>query len=334
MISIIIPVHNGAAYIKECFKHIKALAHSEYEVIVVDDGSSDGSRAIAKEMGFTPLCNDRPAGPAASRNLGAGNARGEVLFFVDSDVYLKANTLQHLESLLNARPDAAGVVFIYSLEHPNKGIVSRYKNFSIRTEEMAKPELTPCFRFSAFAIKKEAFRAIGGIDDAPCCEELEFGLKLAEHNLTLYLDKEVNVIHAKRYSLWGLLKGDFLRAYNYFKILFANRRRVVKNYAGMKGTFHLPLAQLLGVGLAGLFLVSSFFYAAGINLFLFCLAIIMIALSQAAFLKSACRAYGLRFAWGAFFLRNLEILIGEAAIAAALAAIFFKRHNGKKCLLI
>jgi len=113
-----------------------------------------------------------------------------------------------------------------------------------------------------------------------------------------------------------------------------NRQRIIRNYAGMKGTFHFPFIQLLGVGLAGLFLTCSFFYATGLNLSLSFLAIAAVAISQGVFLKSAYQAYGLRFAFAAFFLRNLEIRVGEAAIVVALIAIFSKIRKNKLCLFI
>lgn len=329
MISIIIPMHNASKYIGTCLQHISRLKFADYEAVIIDDASTDNSYDIAKQAGFTPIRRDLAGGPAVARNLGAQNSKGEFLFFVDADVYLNPDALDRFMCSMNAYPEAAGAVFIYSLEHPNKNLVSLYKNFSIRTEEMGKPDFTPAFRFSAFGMKREALETIGGFDDALCCEELEFGLKAKEHNLSFYLDKGGNVIHAKSCSFRELVRGDFIRAFTYFKVFLKNYKRILKNYSGMAGSFHAPIIQLIGVALVGVFLISSFFYTPAVNLAL-CLATLMvIALAQIKFLKAAYRAYGLTFTAAAFLLRNLEIAIGEIALVCAMVNSLFKKGQKK-----
>ena len=90
-ISVIIPVHNGAAFLRLCLEAVAAADYRSYECIVVDDGSTDDSRTIAAEFSMPVRIikiADGPRGPAYARNRGAEVATGEILFFVDADVVI------------------------------------------------------------------------------------------------------------------------------------------------------------------------------------------------------------------------------------------------------
>src|SRR4030095_12829041 len=98
-ISVIIPVYNGAAFLRSCLEAVVATDYASYECIVVDDGSTDGSRTIAAEFPMPVRVvdiSDGPRGPAHARNRGAQLARGDILFFVDADVVLAGGALRRL----------------------------------------------------------------------------------------------------------------------------------------------------------------------------------------------------------------------------------------------
>lgn len=98
-VSIIVPVYNGSEYLEECLRSILCQDYSNLEIIVVDDGSTDDSASIAKNIAS---CDQRiivltqvNAGPGAARNLGLGHASGEYILFVDADDLLKHNTVSN-----------------------------------------------------------------------------------------------------------------------------------------------------------------------------------------------------------------------------------------------
>lgn len=105
LISIIIPVYNAGKYLPQCLDSVVNQTYKNIEVILVNDGSSDGSETICQRY-----ANDYPhinyikrenAGASASRNYGVGIAKGEYIFFLDSDDYLKADCLANMVDVAN-----------------------------------------------------------------------------------------------------------------------------------------------------------------------------------------------------------------------------------------
>ena len=104
-LSIIVPIYNVAPYLRKCVDSLLAQDISDYEIILVDDGSTDDSGAIADELvhafSFSPLASrlqlrvihQSNAGLSAARNTGIAVAQGDYILFVDSDDYLQPNVL-------------------------------------------------------------------------------------------------------------------------------------------------------------------------------------------------------------------------------------------------
>src|SRR3989344_6018981 len=86
LISVIIPVFNEEKTIGECLNSIKDQSYKHMEIIVVDDGSSDSTRNIVKGFSDIKLLTQSHKGPGQARSLGAANAKGEILVFVDADM--------------------------------------------------------------------------------------------------------------------------------------------------------------------------------------------------------------------------------------------------------
>lgn len=111
LISIIVPVYNTRAYLRECLDSILEQSGVEVELIIINDGSDDGSEDICKEYSSrfgsnVLLINTLRIGPAASRNAGIEKARGEFIVFCDSDDMLLDNSLLTLYDMLKRNPEA------------------------------------------------------------------------------------------------------------------------------------------------------------------------------------------------------------------------------------
>ena len=103
MISIIVPVYNVAPYLRSCLNSIAAQTYEDWEMILVDDGSTDESAKICDEYAGQEarvcVVHQENGGPAIARNVGLSMAKGEYVAFIDSDDLLHA---QYLEVLLHA----------------------------------------------------------------------------------------------------------------------------------------------------------------------------------------------------------------------------------------
>lgn len=103
-ISVIIPVYNVAPYLEECLHSVLSQSYRALEILVIDDGSTDGSGAICDRFAETDsrirVIHQKNGGAAAAKNAGLRAATGEYLSFVDSDDFLEPGAYSHMRSLL------------------------------------------------------------------------------------------------------------------------------------------------------------------------------------------------------------------------------------------
>lgn len=119
-VSIIVPLYNKAAYIGRSLRSITAQTFHDIEVLVVDDGSTDGSGAIARAFPDerVRVISQPNAGPGAARNRGIAEARGELIAFLDADdEWMPEYLSENIQALDNAGPGVAAVTSGW-LEHP------------------------------------------------------------------------------------------------------------------------------------------------------------------------------------------------------------------------
>jgi glycosyltransferase involved in cell wall biosynthesis len=105
LVSCVVSVFNGERYLREALDSILNQTWRPLDVIVADDGSIDGSRAIATSYGApVRLVTQSTAGPSATRNLGVGAARGEFIAFLDADDLWHPEKLTRQMAQFAARP--------------------------------------------------------------------------------------------------------------------------------------------------------------------------------------------------------------------------------------
>src|SRR5436190_15499550 len=107
MISVIIPAYNSAAYLPETLHSIVSQSVKDVEVIVIDDGSTDGTAAVAAAFGNTVrgIRVDHSGGPARPRNIGIQAARGELIALFDGDDIMLPGKLEEQQAFLADHPD-------------------------------------------------------------------------------------------------------------------------------------------------------------------------------------------------------------------------------------
>lgn len=104
-LSIIIPVYNMEKYVERCIRSILTQRFRDYELLIIDDGSKDGScnvvRALASGDSRIKLYEYPNGGVSVARNRGIENVKGEYVMFIDADDYISEDYLQHIMSQLN-----------------------------------------------------------------------------------------------------------------------------------------------------------------------------------------------------------------------------------------
>ena len=128
--SVIVPLYNKADYVRHSLESIAAQTFRDYEVIIVNDGSTDNSLAVVKE--FIERIDDRciddrwtilsqtNAGVAAARNNGVAKSRGEYVCFLDADDWWEPNFFEGMEQLIREYPDAGLYATNYVYYKPGK----------------------------------------------------------------------------------------------------------------------------------------------------------------------------------------------------------------------
>lgn len=212
-ISVVIPVHNSAKTLRQCLEHLRRSTVSDYECIVVDDGSTDDSPAVAAEFGATVLNTGKRSGPAFARNLGARKAEGKILFFIDADVCVYPNTLDRVLANFNQDPALAAVIGSYDDQPESQDFLSLYRNLMHCYVHHRGRQTASTFWSGCGAILQSVFHEYSGFDesyDRPAIEDIELGYRLARDKKKMLLDSTIQVKHLKRWSFFSLVKTDIL----------------------------------------------------------------------------------------------------------------------------
>jgi glycosyltransferase involved in cell wall biosynthesis len=105
LVSVVVPVYDGERYLAECLDSLVVQDHPEVEIIVVDDGSTDGSAALAESYTGVRVLRRPHEGLGSTRNAGIAAATGELIGFCDADDWWKANKASVQVAHLAAHPE-------------------------------------------------------------------------------------------------------------------------------------------------------------------------------------------------------------------------------------
>jgi glycosyltransferase involved in cell wall biosynthesis len=217
-VSVVVPVRNGAAHLARCLDALRASDFAPFEIVVVDDASSDESARIAEAHGARVVRLAARSGPAAARNRGAHETHGSVLVFVDADVEVRRDTLARLAAHFTLPPNSHGesrvaaVFGSYDDDPAERNFASRFKNLFHHFTHQQSPRRASTFWAGCGALRREAFVAAGGFDARryarPSIEDIELGYRLRRAGFEIRLDRDVQAKHLKRWTLQSLLRAD------------------------------------------------------------------------------------------------------------------------------
>jgi molybdopterin-guanine dinucleotide biosynthesis protein A len=280
-LSVVIPVHNGGPDFERCLRRLRDSTWTDFELVVVDDASTDGSAAVAESFGAEILRFDSPGGPAAARNAGAEFASSPIIFFLDADVALHADALAIALSQFQKNPDLTALFGSYDAEPAAPGLVSKYRNLLHHYIHQrgtfidgARPVQT--FWTGCGAIRRQVFLDLGGFDPhlyrRPAIEDIELGYRMTRAGLKIELVREVQATHLKRWTLFEVLRTDiFQRGVPWMLLL--KRSHVVESDLNVSPS---QRACVVATGLGGLALGLVPWAPALVFVALVCQAIIIL----------------------------------------------------------
>jgi glycosyltransferase involved in cell wall biosynthesis len=227
-ISVVIPIRDGNDTLGRCLASLKRSSFRDFEVIVVDDCSKEGCSEIVRSFGFKSIRLNQPREAEYARNRGAKLARGDILVFTDCDMLLQPDALQKIHDRFSENHYAA-VSGVCTPQTDDKNLAARYKNLWLYYSYTNSPEDFDWFILSIGAIKRDVFFGLKGFQTTYSTlaggGDLEFGRRLKETGHRILLDTTIQGKHLKRYTLWSLLRNDYVRGRGWFQ--FAVGRKVL-----------------------------------------------------------------------------------------------------------
>ncbi|HEX2723408.1 MAG TPA: glycosyltransferase family 2 protein [Gemmatimonadaceae bacterium] len=215
ILSVVVPAHNAEAFLPICLDALGSsdLARDVWEVVVVDDASTDSTPEIADRRADVVLRTGNVArGPAYARNRGAEAASGEFIAFIDADVAVHEDALRLLAAHLRTTPTLVAVFGSYDEQPADRSLVSRYRNLLHHYAHRQTAGSVATFWAGCGAVRASAFRTVGGFDEVtyarPQIEDIELGYRLYREGAIL-LDPAIQARHYKRWSVGSIMKTDF-----------------------------------------------------------------------------------------------------------------------------
>jgi len=260
VISVVVPAHNEESSLPACLAALRAQDYQgDCEVIVVDNGSTDRTAEVAREWGARVILEPRP-GVAVTRQAGFEAARGEIIATTDADTEVPPHLLSQIDRLFQRYPRAVAVGG--ANEITDGPLLARawvkFCSFLAPVLEFLLPGYWNLIGTN-FAVKREAFRSVGGFDIRlrnEDCEDLDLSLRLRRKGRVIFSRKLCVRCSGRRYSR-GIRQGialyvpDMARRYGAHFLYLSGTRRALAAMVALALTFSLwagisPTSQVYG----------------------------------------------------------------------------------------
>lgn len=195
-ISIIIPVYNVAKYLLECVQSVLNQTYTYFEVLLIDDGSTDSSKELCDELGTkdsrVKVFHKKNGGLSSARNYGMDKAEGEYIIFLDSDDYWIENNILSLflKKLQTENLDVVSAEYVYVDEKSNRlfkysqrKVHLNLKEQVLGSYEMMKYVINGKFFSWLFMFKKDSIENLRFDEKRRFQEDIDFAIKVFSKNL-------------------------------------------------------------------------------------------------------------------------------------------------------
>lgn len=250
--SLVIPARNAATTLP---RTLAALGSPPlgWEIVVVDDHSTDDTARIAKQAGARVVPSFGRRSDGAARNTGAQQTTGEYIVFLDADVEVTFDVITR--AVTRVASEALAALFaVYDRGAHLPNVASRYKNFWIRWTTLAAPRPLDWLNTSCAVIRRDVWEQVGGFIESYSAAtgggtDIEFGQRVHQRGV-IELDPGFEVRHNKRFTLATLLRNDYRRARDWCGI--ALQRHGWRRTATRTGFANVSRRFSFSAGAAGL----------------------------------------------------------------------------------
>lgn len=322
-ISVIMPVYNGCEFIPRSLPPLVDMMHRGeiFEVIVVDDGSTDGSKEIAANIGAKVVSSGGRLGPGGARNQAANTALGDILWFVDADVVVHSDAAKCLAVGFDV--DQVVAVFgSYDSNPPAKNFFSQYKNLVHHYYHSRAKDEASTFWSGCGAVRRTAFLDSGGFDveryQYPSIEDIELGHRMIKAGGRIRLLRDMQCTHLKVWRFWNLIHTEI------FRRAIPWSRLILSSGDGIPNDLNVGVGEQARAGLAGILLLGIMFSLAGYisPILVFALAGLVLAVNRDLFIFFNRRG-GFLFALCGVFFHQIYYIYS----ASAFSWVFLERAS-------
>jgi glycosyltransferase involved in cell wall biosynthesis len=325
-LSVIVPAYNSVKSIEKCLLAIRGSSYREYELIVVDDGSRDGTLLIAEKYADKIIRLSQHSGRNSARQNGIEAASAEVIVNIDSDVLVQFDTLGKIADYLSRHPEVDAITGLLSKEHPNPDFFSQYKNLYMHYIFSRLPQRVTFLYGSICALRRDAA--------AMCKSDYQFGVdtaygqELTSRGKKIAFLRDLEVTHLKKYNLLSFIRNDFMVPFNWAGIFITYNgwNQLGKNRVGFA---HAPVWQLISVPLSlAVFLLSVLlFWEKRVEVSLLFLVLTWLILNL-GFFKFLLKEKGPLFFIAGVFVTFLDNMIMALGIICGFPAFVINRVSG------
>ena len=231
-LSVIMPTIFWSGTFERCARRVLSLldeTNANAEVVFVFDGDPPPVPAWLARPDVRIVKTGTRSGPAVARNLAAESARGEILFFVDADVELAADTIDRVHAAFVADPDLVGLFGAYDDEPAAVGLASTFRNLLHHHTHVSNPGTAGTFWSGCGAMRTTAFLDVGGFDEKyayPSVEDIELGMRVAANGGKILLAPDVRCKHLKHWTLTSMVVTDIVHRATPWTRLIMNSREL------------------------------------------------------------------------------------------------------------
>jgi len=249
-ISIIIAVYNAEMDLDLCLKSIFESEFKDFEVLVIDDCSTDNTVDVAKRYPVRLFSTGENSGPSTARNIGVNEANSDILFFLDADTKMEKDTLGELHGSFLKNPEISGVIGLPNIKTLGSGYASGFQAFRNNYLLYSANEKSDYFTTQMGAIKKDILVKIGGFDTRfkkADVEDILIGLKVPRGSILI--DKGIIIAHRfpgfrsmiKNYYRRTKLLVPFVKKYKKMNSAHSNIYRTLSVLSVLISLLLLPL---------------------------------------------------------------------------------------------